>query len=214
MSYHASNGGVSVRLLAFALVMAVSTGACSQGPGAKLLPPAMAPKKHVANTADMDKSYYRTQGGTPIAPMIIQDDPVAAAPTVQAQVSGGGQQGPRATLNGDPNGLTRETLNVAIQGAMGSIASCFSSLTQDPMVAVSFEADPSGRPSLVRVSGAPAGAEHCIRNIVQGVRFPPFQGKGVQVDLPLSFHRVAQSQPAGNAPGQQPAQAPSLFLEP
>jgi hypothetical protein len=211
MSYHASNGGVSV--LAFALIMAMSTGACSRGHSAKLLPPAMTPHKRVAKT-ETDKSYYRTQGGTPIAPVIIEDDSVAALPTVQAPASGGGPQGPRPTLNGDPNGLTRETLNVAIQGAMGSIASCFSSLTQDPMVAVSFEADPSGRPSLVRVSGAPTDAEHCIRNIIQGVRFPPFQGKGVQVDLPLSFHRVAQSQPSGNATGQQPAPGPSLFLEP
>jgi hypothetical protein len=81
------------------------------------------------------------------------------------------------------------------------------------MVSVSFEADPSGRPSLVRVRGAPADAESCIRNVIQGVRFPSFEGHGVQVDLPLSFHRVATKQT--QAAPQQPGQAePSLFLEP
>jgi hypothetical protein len=82
------------------------------------------------------------------------------------------------------------------------------------MVSVSFEADPSGKPSLVRVGGAPQDAERCIRNVVQDIRFPSFEGKGVQVDLPLSFHRVAHpNQAPSPAAGQQPAAAP-LFLEP
>jgi hypothetical protein len=97
---------------------------------------------------------------------------------------------------------------------MGSLAACFASLTQDPMVAVSFEADPSGRPSLLRVNGAPPDAEHCIRNVIQGLRFPAFQGKGVHVDLPLSFHRVGRPAQAPGAPGDDQTGAPPLFLQP
>jgi hypothetical protein len=151
---------------------------------------------------------YRSQSGSPIAPSMIADDP---AP-LQVQPVTDRPAGQRATLNGDPNGITRDTLNRSIQGAMGSLANCFSSLTEDPMVSVSFEADPSGRPSLVRISGAPPDAEHCVRNVVQNVRFPSFEGKGVQVDLPLSFHRIARPTQSGSS-GQQPAGAP-LFLEP
>jgi hypothetical protein len=141
---------------------------------------------------------------------VIPDDP---APT-QVQAASEGNSGTRATLNGDPNGITRDALNMAIQGAMGSLAGCFASLTQDPMVSVSFEADPSGRPSLVRVGGAPADAEHCIRNVVQNIRFPSFEGKGVQVDLPLSFHRVAHPAQSENPAGQQSPPGAPLFLEP
>jgi hypothetical protein len=142
--------------------------------------------------------------------MVIADDP---APT-QAQPGSQNQSG-RATLNGDPNGITRETLNRSIQGAMGSLAACFAAMTEDPMVAVSFEADPNGRPSLVRVNGAPPDAERCLRNIVQNIRFPSFEGKGVQVDLPLSFHRVARpAQPGNPASGEQAPSAAPLFLQP
>ena len=155
---------------------------------------------------------YRRESGQAIAPVVIADDPVGLAQPTLAPGAGG----PGGTLNGDPNGLTRESLNHAIQRAMGPLAACFTSITQDPMVAVSFEADPSGRPSLVRVNGAPADAEHCIRNIVQGIRFPGFQGKGVQVDLPLSFHRTPRPQQPGSPSGEQQGQAapPPLFMEP
>lgn len=156
---------------------------------------------------------YRTTGGTPIAPVVVNDDDPAPAAT--PQVPGESHGAPKATLNGDPNGITRETLNLSIQGAMGSLAACFSNLTQDPMVAVSFEADPSGRPSLLRVSGAPSDAEHCIRSVVQNIRFPAFEGKGVQVDLPLSFHRVGRPAQAANPAAEQQAPTqPSLFVQP
>jgi hypothetical protein len=154
---------------------------------------------------------YRSQSGSPIAPSVIPDDP----PPTQVQPVTNPGASARATLNGDPNGITRDTLNRSIQGAMGSLAACFSSLNQDPMVSVSFEAEPSGRPSLVRVGGAPPDAERCIRNVVQNIRFPSFDGKGVQVDLPLSFHRVPR--PAQQENPSEESQAPagaSLFLQP
>jgi hypothetical protein len=184
-------------------------GACSKNAGPPPLPPV--PKlQMVAEKNYGENVEYRNKPGEAIAPVVVSDDPAPVA-VVAAPPSSGGKAPP--TLNGDPNGLTREALNQSIQGAMGSLASCFSSLTQDPMVAVSFEADPSGRPSLVRVNGAPPDAERCIRNIVQGVRFPAFQGKGVQVDLPLSFHRVGRPAQPQNPSAEQQQAAP-LFIQP
>jgi hypothetical protein len=151
----------------------------------------------------------RGNRGEDIAPVVLADDP---APTA-APPGAAGEGAARGSLNGHPNGITRESLNRSIQGVMGSLAACFTNITQDPMVAVSFEADPSGRPSLVRVNGAPPDAEHCIRNVVQGIRFPGFEGKGVQVDLPLSFHRT---RPVQQQTAEQQGQAapPPMFLEP
>ena len=154
---------------------------------------------------------FRQRRGEDIAPVVIADDPPpgALSPGAPGQAAAG-----RATLNGDPGGITRESLNSSIQGAMGSLAACFTNITHDPMVAVSFEADPSGRPSLVRINGAPPDVETCIRSAVQNIRFPAFQGKSVQVDLPLSFHRVSRPAPPGNPTGEQQAPAgPPLFIE-
>jgi hypothetical protein len=158
---------------------------------------------------------FRTSGGTPIAPVVIADDP---APAV-AQPVAGPQNIPSSTLNGDPHGLTREVLNRALQGAVSSVASCFSPSSQDPMAAISFEADPSGRPSLVRVNGAPGDAERCIRNVVQNLRFPSFEGKGVPVDFPVTFHRVARTVQSGGPSGEEQAPSaaptgPPLFMQP
>jgi hypothetical protein len=184
-------------------------GACSKSAGPPPLPP-VSKLVPVSEKRYGENLEYRNKPGEAIAPVVVSDDPAPAA--VVAVAPSGGGKGP-ATLNGDANGLTREALNQSIQGAMGALASCFSSLTQDPMVAVSFEADPSGRPSLVRVNGAPPDAERCIRNIVQGVRFPSFQGKGVQVDLPLSFHRVGRPAQPQNPSAEQQQAAP-LFIQP
>jgi hypothetical protein len=201
---------LSKMLCAVGAALLLLGGACGKKSGPPPLP--RIPKAPLLDEGLAKKVEYRATPGQAIAPEIIPDDPPPAA--VVAQPASPGGQGQSATLNGDPNGLTRETLNQSIQGAMGSIAACFASLTQDPMVAVSFEADPSGRPSLLRVNGAPADAERCIRNIVQGIRFPSFQGRGVHVDLPLSFHRVGQGQ--GSQQAAQPAQqqGPPLFIQP
>lgn len=212
MAQYASNARWMARCAVLTAVVLAGLAGCkggSKGPRALPFigraPAAQEPANLAGGVA------YRQTAGESIAPVVIADDP---APT-QAQPTGAGLAGSRSTLNGDANGITRETLNRSIQGAMGSLAACFTNITQDPMVAVSFEADPSGRPSMLRVTGAPPDAEHCIRNVMQGVRFPAFEGKGVQVDLPLSFHRAARPAPPASPSGEQqgPGVAP-LFLQP
>jgi len=193
-----------------ALIAAIlySLAACKSQEPAPL--PMLPPLPDLGHKVAAKKGSYRNQSGSPIAPSVVPDDP---APTQVQVAAADNPTGAKTTLNGDPNGITRDTLHLAVQGAMGSLAACFSSLTEDPMVSVSFEADPSGRPSLVRVGGAPPDAERCIRNVVQNIHFPSFEGKGVQVDLPLSFHRVARPpQPA--APSGQPPPGAPLFLQP
>jgi len=146
---------------------------------------------------------------SPQNPVAEPDPAPAAAPAHYAASEGS------ATLNGNPNGLSRDVLNSAIQGTMGSLATCFSPSAQNPMVSVSFEADPSGRASLVRVNGAPPDAERCVRNIVQSMRFSRFEGNGVHVDLPLTFHQVGRSQAAPAPSGESAAPSgPPLYIEP
>ena len=197
--------------LGLMVALALSSAGCEAlGLKKRELPPmpamptaeAAAPERH---------GPRRLRGFSGFAPVaeVEQADPGPVAAATPPAGSGGA-----STLNGNPNGLSRDTLNVAIQGTMASLATCFSPSAQNPMVAVSFEADPSGRASLVRVNGAPADAERCVRNYVQNMRFPPFEGNGVHVDLPLTFHQVGRSQPgvpSGEAAGPS---APPLFLEP
>ena len=192
-----------------AIMVVLVGGGCERKSGPPPLPPV--PKLSSPSVSQGKEVEYRKMAGQAIAPVVVGDDPAPVA--AAATPTGSARPGQPATLNGDPNGLTQSTLNQTVQGAMGALASCFSSLTHDPMVAVSFEADPSGRPSLLRVNGAPPDAEHCIRNVIQGLRFPAFQGKGVQVDLPLSFHRVGRPAQPQAAPGQEEQAAP-LFLQP
>jgi hypothetical protein len=215
MTIRASYGEFVTHSVVLVVALVLGVGACNSA--RKNLPSLPAVPKFFAGgetpgEAKNNGLVYRQEQGQAISPVVISDDPV---PTEAQPGAATGQAGGRVTLNGDANGLTRESLNRSIQAAMGSLAACFTSLTQDPMVAVSFEADPSGRPSLVRVNGAPPDAERCIRNVVQGIRFPSFEGKGVQIDLPLSFHRTAVAPQPGNPSGeQQPPAAPPLFMEP
>lgn len=210
MAWLASNGKAMTCGVIVAAILVVGVVGCKSKRRLARLPtvsPYATPPSEEENT--LGGLQYRQTAGEAIAPLVVQDDPAPSAAPVAAAAQPGGP----ATLNGNPNGITRETLNRSVQGAMGALAKCFANVTQDPMVAVSFEAAPNGRPSLVRVRGAPPDMERCIHSVVQGVRFPTFQGNGVQVDLPLSFHRVAQPGQAANPAGEQPA-APPLFIQP
>ena len=208
MSNHASCAGLATHGAALALAVLAGVVACSSSKG----PPA--PLARLATNAPAPTSVpspveFRSSGGVPMVPLVIADDPAPAVlPSAGEQPSA-----PPNTMNGDPKGLTREALNRALQGAVATVASCFSPSTPDPKVTISFEADPRGRPSLVRLNGAPADAEPCIRHVVQDIRFPSFEGKGVQVDFPVSFHRMARTAPSGSGQ-EQPASAPQLFTQP
>lgn len=203
----------NVKWTVYGTVLAVAMLAVGCKRGETVMPtlPTLSKQDPTPRSRTRHRRRNRAPRWNDIAPTVIAEDPGPAVVTPSAQ----GQRGGQTTLNGDPNGLTRDTLNRSIQGAMGSLAACFTSITQDPMVAVSFEADPSGRPSLVRVRGAPPDVERCIRSVVGNIRFPGFQGKGVQVDLPLSFHHVGRAAPAPAQPAgqtQEPS-GPPLFIE-
>jgi len=211
MFVYASFLGPTIRGIALVAGLLGATGACKRPSDLPPLTPS--PQGSAPAPRPVNRTVaYRAEPGTPIAPSAIPDDPPPAA---LAALSASSEKAAvqRATLNGDPNGITRESLNRSVQGAMGALAGCFASTTQDPTIAVSFEADPSGKPSLVRISGAPPDAEHCVREVVQNIRFPAFDGKAVPVDLPLSFHRVARPEQA-NQPEQAAPAGPSLFLQP
>jgi len=202
------------RQVAFSFMVMLMAAGCEFLGIGKGSPPPLPEGPKVANNWAPQKQVQDKRlpsfglGGPVGAPAESDPGPaVAAAPSGVPAGSG--------TLNGNPNGLTREALNMAVQGTMGQLASCFSPSAQNPMVAVSFEADPAGRPSLVRINGAPPDAERCVRNIIQSMRFPRFEGNGVHVDLPLTFHQVGRGeQPGAPAVSDQPTGGPPLNIEP
>jgi hypothetical protein len=125
-----------------------------------------------------------------------------------------------ATLNGDPNGLKQEDLQRALDGAVGSLASCFKA-GGPSNVGLSFDADPSGRPSGIKVSGASPETERCISNTLSGVRLPRFSGNAVPVQFPLSVHApapvagaTAPSSTGAAAPATAAPAAPPIFVKP
>jgi len=209
VSVIASNHDLTTYRGGWLLVGAVVASACTRSTPS---PPVPMPAAAAATPQAERSAEYRKTPGAPIsiAPMVIIDAraPSPLPSTTEAQPKHA------ETLNGDPNGISRESLDRAIQKAMDPIASCFGSSAQEPSVAVSFEADPSGHPSRVRVNGATPAAEHCIRDVVQGIRFPSFEGKGVPVELPLTFHRPGGTERSGAAPAAEGPKGPPLFMEP
>ena len=82
------------------------------------------------------------------------------------------------------------------------------------MLSLSFEAEPNGRTSMLRVKGAPPDSEYCIRKIMQETKLPAFEGKAVPIDLPLSFHQVGNTSAAGTSAGPTQAKPAPLFMDP
>jgi hypothetical protein len=196
------------------VMLAVVLPACSKAKGPPPVP-VIQPVARVAKAPVREKvPGLRTQGGTPIAPVVLGDDSPAPSATLALPAGGGGQSSP--SLNGNPRGLTRDSVNRSMGPVIGKIASCFNPGMGNPMVSLSFEAEPNGRASMLRVRGAPPESEYCIRKIMQETKFPAFEGKAVPIDLPLSFHQVGQAASPGAAQGAPSSATPStpLFLDP
>ncbi len=124
------------------------------------------------------------------------------------------------TLNGDPNGLKREDLQKVMDGAMPALAGCFEGSEGSISVAVSFDADPGGKATNLKVSGGGAGAEKCVSGVAAGLRLPSFAGASVPVHFPLSIRAPIRAKPAAAASPGAPAAAPEpaapapLFMNP
>jgi hypothetical protein len=124
-----------------------------------------------------------------IAPPQADQRPDAAPPTLVD------------TLNGDPKGLKREDINAALQGALPALSACFSGPNAPTSVGLAFDAEPDGRPSHIKVTGASAAGEQCVSATLAQTKLPTFQGKSVPVQFPLSFYRPpAPPAPAAAAP--------------
>jgi hypothetical protein len=121
------------------------------------------------------------------------------------------------TLNGDPQGLKREDLQNALDGAMDRFSACVDS-AGTTRVALSFDADPSGGAQNVKVSGGGASAESCVAAVVTRLSLPKFSGKSVPVHFPITVQRTV-TQRAPSAPDERrasggPSGPPTLFVKP
>src|SRR2546429_4920841 len=65
------------------------------------------------------------------------------------------------TLNGDPKGLKREDINNALREALPTLAACFQG-AGPPSIGLSFDAEPEGRATNIKVSGASPEGERCV----------------------------------------------------
>jgi hypothetical protein len=109
------------------------------------------------------------------------------------------------SLNGDPNGLKRDDLQKALDGAMPRFTACFDATPGSVNVSLSFDADPEGKAANVKVSGGGASADKCVATVVNGLRLPAFSGKAVPVHFPITIQRTV-SKPSTTAASGGPAQ--------
>jgi hypothetical protein len=98
------------------------------------------------------------------------------------------------TLNGDPNGLKREHINEALQNALPALAACFPG-SGPPSMGLSFDAEPEGKATNIKVSGVTPDAERCVSATLASLKLPVFQGKSVPVQFPISMFRPAPTPP-------------------
>jgi hypothetical protein len=109
------------------------------------------------------------------------------------------------TLNGDPKGLKREDINGALQQALPTLAACFQG-AGPPSIGLSFDAEPDGRASHIKVTGASPEGERCVSATLGRTKLPVFEGKSVPVSFPISVFRPAEAPtPAAAAPSAAPA---------
>jgi len=143
---------------------------------------------------------------SPPPPIWPQDEPppaedrVVSFPVVDARPR-------RDTLNGDPDGLTREDLDQAMKGVVPIVSNCFQAASAGQTVTLTFDVDPSGSVANAKVVGAPPGADSCAIAAVASIRVPEFKGKAVPVTLPVSVHRPGPAAPPAQPGGRATAAA-------
>jgi hypothetical protein len=138
-----------------------------------------------------------------------------AAPAPRAVVAVDARPATVETLNGDPNGLKREDLQKAVDAVMPTLAACFDNAEGAGSVAVSFDADPGGKPINLKVSGGGPGPEGCVRGVLGGLRLPTFTGAPVPVHLPLAIRAPVRAKTAAApATAAPPGAPPPLFVTP
>jgi hypothetical protein len=112
-------------------------------------------------------------------------------------------------LNGDPKGLKREDINNALQQALPALAGCFQGSGGPPSIGLTFDAEPAGRASNIKVSGASPAAERCVSASLARVKLPVFEGKSVPVNFPISvFSPTPVPTPAAAVEPTAPAAVP------
>jgi hypothetical protein len=192
--------------LVAALLAAWGAAACTRVVEQPPLPTPQAPPPVVKPVVRKAARSANPWGSTSFA----SDRPAAVAPRPVAV-----QARPAAvdTLNGDPKGLTREDLQKAVDAVMPTIAACFDGAEGAGSVAVSFDADPGGKPVNLKVSGGGPGPEGCVRGVLGGLRLPTFTGAPVPVHLPLAIRAPTRAKTAA-APPAPSGQPPPLFVNP
>jgi hypothetical protein len=136
----------------------------------------------------------------------------AAAPVARETAA------PVDTLNGDPNGLKREDLQAALDGAMTRFSGCVDA-PGTTQLALSFDADPEGKATNIKVSGGGGNAEGCVSQVAGSLPLPKFTGKAVPVHFPITVQRtVTQQAPAAAAEASARRSAasapPPVFVKP
>jgi hypothetical protein len=177
-------------------------GACTKVVEPPVLEPAPPPPEPVKkrNVAPAPRAWP----SRPAAPVAPPPAPKPPEPAIE-------------TLNGDREGLKREDLQNALDGAMDRFSACVDS-TGTTRVALSFDADPSGGAQNVKVSGGGPTAEKCVAAVVTRLSLPKFSGKAVPVHFPITVQRTV-TQPAPSAPDERrasggPSAPPMLFVKP
>jgi hypothetical protein len=150
----------------------------------------------------------------PWAPTAFASDP--APPPAQVAAKPDAARPVVETLNGDPNGLKREDLQKILDGAMPAFAACFEKSETSVNVGLSFDADPAGGASNLKVTGGDPASSSCVKKVVSGLRLPGFSGPAVPVHFPLSIHASTRPKPAASAPPAvtEPARPAPVFVNP
>jgi hypothetical protein len=158
----------------------------------------------------------------PLPPIAHSSEPTRRPwPTTPAAVTQPPDAAPAVivdTLNGDPKGLKREDINNALQQALPTLAACFQG-AGPPSIGLSFDAEPDGKATNIKVSGASPEGERCVSATLGRTKLPVFEGKSVPVSFPISIYRptevptpaaaLEKAVPAVPAPGEATAAAPS-----